>query len=110
LPWRLRPKRVAIIGGGYIGVELAGVSAGTFGTEVTIVALEDRVLALFDPMISETLAENMGMHGIEMHLEFEVVALEKDAEGLALVARDGERLAASTRSSGPSDARRIHAS
>jgi glutathione-disulfide reductase len=86
-----RPKRVAIIGGGYIGVELAGMLR-TFGTEVTIVALEDRVLALFDPMISETLAENMGMHGIEMHLEFEVVALEKDDGGLALVARDGTSL------------------
>jgi pyruvate/2-oxoglutarate dehydrogenase complex dihydrolipoamide dehydrogenase (E3) component len=86
-----QPKRVAIIGGGYIGVELAGMLR-TFGTEVTIVALEDRVLALFDPLISETLAENMGSHGIEMHLEFEVVALEQDNEGLALVARDGSRL------------------
>ena len=86
-----QPKRVAIIGGGYIGVELAGVLRA-LGTEVTIVALEDRVLFLFDPMISETLAENMAADGIEMRLEFEVAALEKNADGLALVTRDGERL------------------
>ncbi|WP_373510891.1 glutathione-disulfide reductase [Thiocapsa sp.] len=86
-----QPKRVAIIGGGYIGVELAGVLRA-LGTEVTIVALEDRVLFLFDPMISETLAENMGSEGIKMRLEFEVAALEKNADGLALVARNGERL------------------
>jgi glutathione reductase (NADPH) len=86
-----QPKRAAIIGGGYIGVELAGVLRA-LGTEVTIVALEDRLLFLFDPMISETLAENMGADGIKMRLEFEVAALEKNADGLALVARDGERL------------------
>ncbi len=86
-----QPKRVAIIGGGYIGVELAGVLRA-LGTEVTIVALEDRLLFLFDPMISETLTENMGADGIKMRLEFEVAALEKNADGLALVARDGERL------------------
>jgi glutathione reductase (NADPH) len=86
-----QPKRIGIIGSGYIGVELAGVLRA-FGSEVTIVALEDRVLWMFDPMISETLAENMGANGIRMRLQFEVAALEKDASGLALVARDGERL------------------
>jgi len=86
-----QPKRVAIIGGGYIGVELAGVLRA-LGTEVTIVALEDRMLFLFDPLVSEALAENMGADGIEMRLEFEVAALEKHDDGLALVARDGERL------------------
>lgn len=88
-----QPKRVGIIGGGYIGVELAGVLAA-FGSEITIVALEDRLLWQFDPMISEVLAENMKAHGgIETRLQFEVASLERDADGsLALVARDGERL------------------
>lgn len=86
-----QPKRVAIIGGGYIGVELAGVLR-TLGTEVTVVALEDRVLALFDPMISEVLSENMDADGIAMRLEFEVAALEKVDDALALVTRDGEHL------------------
>ncbi|MBK1653522.1 glutathione-disulfide reductase [Allochromatium vinosum] len=86
-----QPKRVAIIGGGYIGVELAGVLSA-LGTEITIVALEDRMLALFDPLISETLAENMTLHGIDMHLQFEVAGIERDEQGLVLAARDGQRL------------------
>lgn len=86
-----QPKRVAIIGGGYIGVELAGVLSA-LGTEITIVALEDRMLALFDPLISETLAENMKLHGIDMHLQFEVAGIERDEQGLVLAARDGQRL------------------
>lgn len=86
-----QPKRVAIIGGGYIGVELAGVLSA-FGTEITMVALEDRVLWLFDPLISETLAENMKLHGIDMHLQFEVAGIERDEQGLLLVARDGQHL------------------
>ena len=57
-----QPKRVAIIGGGYVGVELAGVLS-SFGSEITIVALEDRLLAMFDPLISATLKENMAAHG-----------------------------------------------
>jgi len=86
-----QPKRIAIIGGGYIGVELAGLLRA-LGSEVTIVALEDRLLWMFDPMISETLAENMGAQGVRMRLEYEVAALAKDSGGLSLVARDGERL------------------
>jgi glutathione reductase (NADPH) len=86
-----QPKRVAIVGGGYIGVELAGVLRA-FGTEVTVVALEDRLLWLFDPLISATLRENMNAHGIETRLEFAVAELSQDADGLALVAQNGERL------------------
>ncbi len=85
------PRRVAVIGGGYIGVELAGVLRA-LGSDVTLVALEDRVLWLFDPLVSETLTENMRQDGIHLHLQFEVAALERQADGLALVPRSGEAL------------------
>ncbi len=86
-----QPKRVAIVGGGYIGVELAGVLSA-FGTEVTVVALEDRLLWLFDPLISATLAENMRAHQIDIRLEFAVAGLERDDQGTTLIASSGERL------------------
>lgn len=86
-----QPRRVAIIGGGYVGVELAGVLRA-FGSEVTVVALEDRLLWLFDPLISDTLRENMEAEGIRARPQFEVAGLERDDSGLALLARDGERL------------------
>ncbi|MBN2886750.1 MAG: glutathione-disulfide reductase [Chromatiaceae bacterium] len=86
-----QPRRVAIIGAGYIGVELAGVLRA-FGSEVTVVALEDRLLFQFDPLISATLAENMAMQGIESRLEFAVAALERSDQGIAMLAQSGERL------------------
>jgi len=86
-----QPRRVAIIGGGYVGVELAGVLRA-LGSEVTVVALEDRVLWLFDPMVGEALAQTMSHEGIRLGLQFEVAALERQADGLALIPRTGEAL------------------
>lgn len=86
-----RPERVALVGAGYIGVELAGVLRA-FGSEVTVVAMEDRLLWTFDPLISATLTENMGAQGIQIRLGFEVAGLESDEQGIGLLARDGERL------------------
>jgi glutathione-disulfide reductase len=86
-----QPRRVAIIGGGYVGVELAGVLRA-LGSEVTVVALEERVLWLFDPMVGEALAQAMEQDGIHLRLEFAVAALEQQADGVALVPRTGEPL------------------
>ncbi len=86
-----QPRRVAIIGGGYIGVELAGVLRA-LGSEVTLVALEGRVLETFDPLISETLAHNMREEGIVLHLPFAVAALERQSDGIALYGKDGAAL------------------
>jgi len=85
------PQRVAIVGAGYIGVELAGMLRA-FGAEVTVVALEKRVLETFDPLVSATLAHNMRLDGIELHLPFAVAALERRAEGLAVLGADGTAL------------------
>jgi glutathione-disulfide reductase len=87
-----QPRKVAIIGAGYIGVELAGVLQA-LGTEVTVVALEARVLESFDPMISEVLSGEMGKQGIGLHLRFQVAGLARTDRGIALDASDGRRLA-----------------
>ena len=83
-----QPRRVAIIGGGYIGVELAGVLRA-LGSEVDLMALEDRLLWAFDPMIGETLAENMAADGIGLHLGCEVTALERTDAGIAVAVKGG---------------------
>ncbi len=87
---REQPRRVAVIGGGYIGVELAGVLQA-LGSEVALVAREDRVLERFDPMISEVLGNQMRRQGIALHLGRAVTALQREPLGIAVVA-DGERL------------------
>ena len=86
-----QPRRVAIIGAGYIGVELAGVLRA-LGSEVTVVALEARVLETFDDMVSEVLMDEMRKQGIDLHLCFQVAGLSETPAGIALDASDGERL------------------
>ncbi|MFW5724317.1 MAG: FAD-dependent oxidoreductase, partial [Halochromatium sp.] len=63
------PKRVCVIGGGYIGVELAGI-LHSLGSAVTMVALEPKVLETFDPLISETVKHNLEQEGIKLDLPF----------------------------------------
>jgi len=88
---REQPQRVAVIGGGYIGVELAGMLR-TLGSEVTVVTLEERILELFDPMISEVLTGEMQQQGIALRLGFKVAGLTRTDAGIALDAAYGERL------------------
>jgi glutathione reductase (NADPH) len=64
-----QPKNVAVIGGGYIGVELSGVLRA-LGSEVTIIALEERIMELFDPMISDVLSSEMQRQGIRVQTGF----------------------------------------
>ena len=86
-----QPRRVAIIGAGYIGVELAGVLRA-LGSQVTVVALEARVLETFDDMIGDVLMDEMRKQGIELRMSFQVAGLAGTADGIALDAADGERL------------------
>ena len=86
-----QPRRVAIIGGGYIGVELAGMLRA-LGSEVTMVALEDRVLELFDPLITEVLMVEMRKQGIELHMGFRVTGLTRTPAGIAVQSADSVNL------------------
>jgi glutathione reductase (NADPH) len=86
-----QPRKVAIIGAGYIGVELAGVLQA-LGSQVTVVALEARVLETFDSMIGEVLMAEMHGQGIELQMSFQVAGLAKTASGIAIDASDGKRL------------------
>ncbi len=60
------PRRVAVVGSGYIAVELAGVLAG-LGAEVHQFIRQDGVLRSFDVMLGEGLAREMSAQGIQLH-------------------------------------------
>lgn len=87
-----QPKRVAVIGGGYIGAELAGVMRA-LGSEVSLFGLEDRLLVAFDEMISHTLANEMRQQGIELNLGVEVNALEQREDGICVATKQGAQFA-----------------
>lgn len=54
-----QPKRVAVVGAGYIAVELAGVF-NTLRTETHLIIRKDKVLRNFDPMLPDVLMPYMG--------------------------------------------------
>nr|NIP72551.1 glutathione-disulfide reductase [Gammaproteobacteria bacterium]NIR97546.1 glutathione-disulfide reductase [Gammaproteobacteria bacterium]NIT63184.1 glutathione-disulfide reductase [Gammaproteobacteria bacterium]NIV20132.1 glutathione-disulfide reductase [Gammaproteobacteria bacterium]NIX10468.1 glutathione-disulfide reductase [Gammaproteobacteria bacterium] len=86
-----QPPRVAIVGGGYIGVEIAGVLRA-LGSEVSLVALGPRVLEPFDSTISDALTDEMRGQGIALHLPFSVAGLESGPGGLTVRSQAEERI------------------
>ena len=60
------PKRAAVVGAGYIAVELAGV-LNSLGVETHLFVRKHAPLRNFDPMMAETLIESMQQDGITLH-------------------------------------------
>jgi glutathione reductase (NADPH) len=84
-----QPEKVAIIGGGYIAVELGGVLQA-LGSEVSLFALEDRIMERFDSMISTVLTHEMRAQGIRIETGFQVNALETSNNGIAVKSKNGD--------------------
>ena len=83
------PERVAVVGAGYIAVELAGVING-LGAKTHLFVRKHAPLRSFDPMISETLVEVMNAEGPQLHTNAIPKAVVKNADGsLTLELEDG---------------------
>lgn len=76
-----QPKRVAVVGAGYIAVELAGVFH-TLGSETHVMIRHDKVLRTFDPMLQDVLTDYMEKTGINIHKQTNVKKVEKTDNGL----------------------------
>ncbi len=90
--WPERPRRVAIVGSGYIAVELAGVLRA-LGSEVVLALRGPRVLRRFDATLAEKLVDAMRASGIEVLTGFMPAAATRGAGGITLEAADGRRVA-----------------
>lgn len=75
-----RPKAVAIVGSGYIAVELAGL-LHEMGTEVHLCIRQSHVLKEFDTMLGEMLLTQMQAAGIHIHTQFVPKELVSEASG-----------------------------
>jgi glutathione reductase (NADPH) len=75
-----QPRKVALVGAGYIAAELSGVFHA-LGSGVTVVLRRDRLLGSFDPLLRETLMEHMRADGIEFLTNTQLVGLESEAQG-----------------------------
>jgi glutathione reductase (NADPH) len=78
------PRHVAIVGGGYVAVELAGLLRA-LGSEVCLFARSDELLSrAMDAEVSASLHEAMVAQGIRIATCSEVIGAERTAEGYAL--------------------------
>ena len=90
------PARVAIVGAGYVAVELAGVLQA-LGSRVELFVRGRRLLTGFDADIAMQLVEDYRQHGIHSHFGFTLQSLHAQDGGIAL--RDP-----AARDTGPFDA------
>ncbi len=78
-----QPKRIVIIGGGYIGVEFACILNG-LGTEVTMVIRGDKILRGFDEDLRTEIQEGMERHGIRILNNKPKLSIAKQDLGLEI--------------------------
>lgn len=85
------PKSVAIVGGGYIAVEFAGIFNG-LGAETHIIIRAENILRGFDAAVRDTLHDEMVKKGVTIHQETTVQSIEKTASGYSLRLNDEDIL------------------
>ena len=92
--WEQLPESVAILGAGYIAVELAGV-LHSLGVKTDLFVRRDRPLRGFDSYIVEGLVNEMEKTGLPLHTHKVPVKLEETEQGITIHFEDGSSHTAS---------------
>lgn len=87
------PKRLLVVGGGYIACEFASIFNG-LGAQVTQLYRGEQVLRGFDDEIREFIAKEMAKTGVDLRLNADVAAIARTPEGLQVRLQDGNALQA----------------
>ena len=87
------PKRLAVIGGGVIGCEMATVFA-SYGSEVTVIEAMDRVLPMMDAEVSRAVDKSLKDLGIKVHTACAVEKIEEKGKGCEITFNGGEKVQA----------------
>lgn len=74
------PKKVALVGAGYIAVELAGIF-NALGSETHLFIRQDHFLRTFDPMIQEVMTTQYEKVGVKIHRRSKQTKVEKNEAG-----------------------------
>ncbi len=83
------PRRVAVVGSGYIAVEIAGI-LHALGSDVCMFVRSDRLLRSFDVMLQERLRDEMIAQGIHIHFNSAIESIEgKDGNELHFYCSNG---------------------
>ena len=87
------PRRVVVVGGGYIAVEFANIFTGA-GAQVIQIIRGEELLNGFDDDVRVELARQMRTQGVEIHTRRQVVRIERHRAGLNVVTDHGEAIEA----------------
>lgn len=87
------PPRVAVVGGGFIACEFAGIFNG-LGAEVTQIYRGEAVLRGFDGDVRRVVGDELRKKGIDLKLATDVARITRTDPGLELELQDGQRVMA----------------
>ncbi len=88
------PRRVLVVGGGYIAVEFAGIFHG-LGADTTLLYRKDLFLRGFDRAVREHLSEELTKRGLNLQFNSDIQRIDKQADGsLSATLKDGRVLEA----------------
>ena len=81
------PKTLAVVGAGYIGLEL-GIAFAKLGVKVSFIEALDRILPLYDVAMTRPISRWLKTHGVDMHLSSKAKGLSKT--GIEFEDKDGK--------------------
>jgi len=84
-------KNVAVIGGGFIGLEVAE-ALQELGIQATLIELAPQVMGPADPEMAALLHQELRLFGIDLRLETSVTEFQESKDGVTLVLSDGKNL------------------
>lgn len=79
-----QPQSLVIVGGGYIGLELAQLF-GRLGTRVTLLQRSERILSGYEPEVGIAVHEALTAEGIDIRTGTRIVAVRRETDGVAVV-------------------------
>lgn len=82
------PRRVSVVGGGYVALELAGIFRA-LGSEVAVLVRGGAMLHGFDPMLGSALAEELERAGATVSFGFVPERASREGDAVRLTAADG---------------------
>ncbi len=83
------PKRLLVVGAGYIGLEL-GIAYRKLGADVAVVEALDRILPVYDEELARPVAASLRKLGIQVHLGCRVQGLNAAGDAVQIASAKGE--------------------
>lgn len=82
------PRRLVVVGGGYIACEFASIFLG-LGAQVTQLVRGEQILRGFDDDVRQFLARELAGHGLDLRLRADVASVQRQSDGLVVTLEDG---------------------